>query len=57
LLRAGAVDIGYRDAELIPRSADLDGLRQRLAGAARRVLAACRTFPLPRGRQPGTMGP
>ncbi len=38
LLRAGAVDIGYRDAELIPRSADLDELRQRLAGVARRVL-------------------
>jgi hypothetical protein len=38
LLRAVAVDIGYRDAELITRSADLDALRQRLAGVARGVL-------------------
>ena len=38
LLRAAAVDIGHRDTELIPRSADVGGLRQQLARQARQVL-------------------
>lgn len=45
LLRAGAVDIGYRDAELIPRGADLAAFRERLAAVARAVLDETPTAP------------
>ncbi|WP_201057215.1 reverse transcriptase domain-containing protein [Marichromatium gracile] len=38
LLRAAAVDIGYQDAELIPRRADLESFREQLATIARTVL-------------------
>ncbi|TVQ84765.1 MAG: RNA-directed DNA polymerase [Chromatiaceae bacterium] len=38
LLRAGAVEIGHRDAELIPRITDLAAFRERLASVARAVL-------------------
>lgn len=38
LLRAAAVDIGYRDAELIPRHTNLGSFRERLASVARIVL-------------------
>lgn len=38
LLRAGAVEIGYRDPELLPRGADIEGMRVMLARIARRVL-------------------
>jgi hypothetical protein len=38
LLRAAAVDIGYRDAELIPRRANIESFREQLAMVARTVL-------------------
>lgn len=38
LLRSGAVEIGYRDPEMLPRRCDLEGVRERLARIARREL-------------------
>ncbi|MBK5931960.1 hypothetical protein [Halochromatium salexigens] len=45
LLRAAAVDIGYRNTELIPRAADVGGFRQQLARLARQVLGEGQAVP------------